>query len=274
MKQPMLATGQFVSTPRRQRVQADLVFTELVQRKAVRMPSHVHPEACVGLVLTGRYRQVVDGEAHDLRRGRAFFHPPAFAHRDEIGQGGASVFVIELGRQLLARIGVSLPAEALLATSAETATLAWRLREEIDADDPLSRIMRESLVLEIVCSLIRSSHRCRAPGWVLSAERELRARPEHRWTVVELARLAGAPPAELSRAFRVELGETVAQRVQRIRLEHARDLLVQGRRDLAEVAFSSGFADQSHLTRLFRRAYGVTPGAFRRRIQVSLGDRT
>jgi AraC-like DNA-binding protein len=31
----------------------------------------------------------------------------------------------------------------------------------------------------------------------------------------------------------------------------------------AEVAFALGFADQSHLSRQFKQAYGVTPGAYR-----------
>jgi AraC-like DNA-binding protein len=46
------------------------------------------------------------------------------------------------------------------------------------------------------------------------------------------------------------------------RLQRARRLLLQGV-SLAEAAFACGFADQSHLTRQFRRAYGVTPGRWR-----------
>ena len=43
------------------------------------------------------------------------------------------------------------------------------------------------------------------------------------------------------------------------RLRHARQLIARGA-PLAEVAADSGFADQSHMNRLFLRAFGYTPG--------------
>jgi hypothetical protein len=46
-----------------------------------------------------------------------------------------------------------------------------------------------------------------------------------------------------------------------LRGEAARTLLARGTA-LAEAAAASGFADQSHMTRLFVRAYGLTPGAY------------
>ena len=54
--------------------------------------------------------------------------------------------------------------------------------------------------------------------------------------------------------------------LRRLRLEQARRSLA---RDpdctLADAALQAGFADQSHFTRHFRRLFGVTPGAYRRR---------
>lgn len=48
-----------------------------------------------------------------------------------------------------------------------------------------------------------------------------------------------------------------------VRVDHARCLLPSGT-PLSSIAVSSGFADQSHLNRHFKRQYGFTPGAFRR----------
>jgi AraC-like DNA-binding protein len=47
------------------------------------------------------------------------------------------------------------------------------------------------------------------------------------------------------------------------RLNKARDLLRAGQ-TIADVAFEMGFADQSHLGRWFKRAFGITPGLYRR----------
>jgi AraC family transcriptional regulator len=48
------------------------------------------------------------------------------------------------------------------------------------------------------------------------------------------------------------------------RLERARELLETSAMPIAEVAERSGFASQSHLTRVFSGTFGVSPGQFRR----------
>lgn len=48
------------------------------------------------------------------------------------------------------------------------------------------------------------------------------------------------------------------------RVERAKDLLKEGNTPLAAVAIRVGFADQAHLTRVFRKIVGTTPGAWRR----------
>jgi AraC-like DNA-binding protein len=44
---------------------------------------------------------------------------------------------------------------------------------------------------------------------------------------------------------------------------HAKCLL-QEKQSISEIAFASGFADQSHMTRVFLRKVGITPGEWRR----------
>jgi transcriptional regulator GlxA family with amidase domain len=46
----------------------------------------------------------------------------------------------------------------------------------------------------------------------------------------------------------------------RQRLERCRNLIADGHTNLAEVASAAGFADQSHFTREYKRAFGTTPG--------------
>ena len=79
----------------------------------------------------------------------------------------------------------------------------------------------------------------------------------------DLARIAGASKYQLLRAFTKRYGLPPHAWLLSLRAERARSL-IQGGASLATAAARSGFADQSHMTRTFRRYYGYTPGAWQR----------
>jgi AraC family transcriptional regulator len=84
---------------------------------------------------------------------------------------------------------------------------------------------------------------------------------DSRLTIDMLAREAGLSVAHFSRAFRETMGRAPHQYLLSMRLEKARRLLEAPDANLSDVAHRTGFADQAHFTRLFKRSYGITPGA-------------
>jgi AraC-like DNA-binding protein len=80
----------------------------------------------------------------------------------------------------------------------------------------------------------------------------------------EIASAVGMDPFRLGRGFKLSTGMTLHQYVTRSRLRRARLLLAHGRLSLADIALEVGFSCQSHLTTLFHKHTGTTPGAFRR----------
>ncbi len=81
-------------------------------------------------------------------------------------------------------------------------------------------------------------------------------------TLDVLAREAGLSLTHFARAFKESVGRAPHQHLMTLRLERARRLLEAPDAALSDVAVRAGFADQSHFTRLFKRQFGVTPGAF------------
>jgi AraC-like DNA-binding protein len=79
----------------------------------------------------------------------------------------------------------------------------------------------------------------------------------------EAARLVHAHPAHLVRAFSGAFGIAPHQYLMSRRIDRARRLLLDGRPP-GEVAAATGFYDQSHLTRHFKRWVGVPPGRYAR----------
>src|SRR5262249_42753012 len=80
-------------------------------------------------------------------------------------------------------------------------------------------------------------------------------------TLGDLATAVGVNKFVLVRSFRRELGTTPHRYLTRLRIERARTMLARGVA-LREVAAASGFADQGHLTRHFKRIVGLTPGEY------------
>jgi AraC-like DNA-binding protein len=84
-------------------------------------------------------------------------------------------------------------------------------------------------------------------------------------TADDLAAAAGCSRFTATRAFTTVYGLAPSDYQRQLRLRAARSLLTGGA-TAAEAAACAGFADQAHLTRWFRRCYGVTPGAYRQAV--------
>ena len=87
----------------------------------------------------------------------------------------------------------------------------------------------------------------------------------------ELERIAGYDRWSIARQFRAAYGTSPTRYRTTRRLEVARQLLRAGM-SVADAASSSGFADQSHLTRAFKSAHGITPGAWLSAVSQGLDD--
>jgi AraC-like DNA-binding protein len=81
-------------------------------------------------------------------------------------------------------------------------------------------------------------------------------------TLADVAAAAGCSRFAAYRAFRGRHGLSPSEYQRQLRLRAARRDLASGVA-VADAAAAAGFADQAHLTRWFRRCYGITPGAYR-----------
>lgn len=205
-------------------------------------------EAGPGDVIT-----VNPGEVHDGApvgdRGRAWrilYLDPATisaAHQD-VAEGGSEF--LELTRPVV--------------SDARIAHVIRALFEATRRDhDP---IWQEELLLRAVAALVHQrTAAVPAPCNIARARNLIDGDPAAAITLEDLARVSGLSRFQIVRGFARATGLTPHAYIVQKRIDLARRLIANGA-PLADTAASSGFSDQSHMTRIFTARYGVTPRAY------------
>lgn len=149
--------------------------------------------------------------------------------------------------------------------------LAPVLVSALDGAAPAPPLVVDHLVLAAAAHLASAFGRLRprqagglAPWQEARARERIAADLGGASGLADIARECGLSPCHFARSFRLSTGMTPHEWLQTCRLARARELLLGSRLSLAEIAVAAGFADQSHFTRMFRRAQGAPPGAWRR----------
>jgi LacI family transcriptional regulator len=99
---------------------------------------------------------------------------------------------------------------------------------------------------------------------VVRALRYIRSHATTNPYVGDIARIAGIARTTLQQRFRAIVGRTVLEEVQRVRIEHAKALLIGSDLKTETISERCGFASSQRFSVLFRQHTGVPPGRYRR----------
>jgi transcriptional regulator GlxA family with amidase domain len=96
------------------------------------------------------------------------------------------------------------------------------------------------------------------------------ARPEHRWTVESLAKLAGLSRAAFARRFVRSTGAPPLEYLTDLRMQLAAARLRETDEPLVAIAISVGYVSEFAFAKAFKRRFGRAPGLFRRGTPITL----
>lgn len=245
---------------------------------------HAHESLQAMLVEHGRVELVVRGTPHTAEPGHVVLVESWEPHAVRALPGGATVVMVLVAPDVLAEAASArdrrdLPTVFPMAIRRDAA-LRRALRTVADLHEArATRLAVDEAVVTAVAGLVRMATGAAdadAPGpargtgaaAVGRALEYLRARAAENVSLDELAAAAHLSKYHLAREFTRRVGRSPHAYQLHVRLGRARQLLVEGRSS-AEVALALGFADQSHFTLAFRRAFGVPPGRFVRALVPS-----
>ena len=146
---------------------------------------------------------------------------------------------------------------------------------EVAAGGPGGRLCYDALSLQASVHILRkyasvrfkmpSAHGQFRPAHTRLIEEYIAQNISRNITLDELATLCGCTPIQFARKFNAHYGMRPHAFVIKQKVEQACQHLRKGNLALKEVALASGFADQSHLNRVFRQQLDCTPAEYRRR---------
>jgi transcriptional regulator GlxA family with amidase domain len=80
----------------------------------------------------------------------------------------------------------------------------------------------------------------------------------------DVARIAGISPGHFSKLVTERMGRSFTDLLTQMRVDRAKELVLASNLNFTAIALDCGFCDQSHLNKHFRKATGLSPGAYRR----------
>ncbi|WP_179400917.1 helix-turn-helix domain-containing protein [Burkholderia guangdongensis] len=238
----------------------------------------------VGISLNGGHRRTIfRGAAQAERR---FQHDSIYIrdfsedYRADL-YGKFDFVLVELSRAYLDRLGDEHDDMAIAGLTCaidtcdpELGRLAHTVADNLDAPGVLNALFVEQTGLAIGAHLARRYGNALArdlrrkgalsPAKTALAKELLMENADLGVSIADVANECGFSRAYFIRAFSRTTGRTPHQWLLERRVDQARQLIETSDMMLADIATACGFADQSHLTRVFVKVYGHPPGAWRR----------
>jgi len=230
-------------------------------------PMHVHDAWTLLIVDDGAVRYDLDRHEHGTPLGTVTLLPPHVPHNGSPATpDGFRKRVVYLdGSRLSAGLigaavdGPDLPDPLLRRRVGQLHAALGRPGDELEAESRLTLVAER---LRVHLTRRDPAPPRRDPALARQLRELLDARVAAGVTLEEAARLLHAHPAHLVRAFSTAYGIAPHQYLMSRRIGRARRLLLDGVPP-GEVASVTGFYDQAHLTRHFKKLVGVTPGRYR-----------
>ena len=245
---------------------------------AHRYPRHAHEYSVVGLVERGLQSYSYRGSRHVTPAGRIFVVNPDEPHTGEPASPAGYIYrTLYLERAFLSGALRELRGPASRSAHIRDAvlddpTLARSLsafHRALEREAPT--VEQESLLLQalvvlftryadVACSTPPNG---KEPGPVAAACDYMQAHSDRDISLSDLAQIARLSPWYFARAFEKAMALSPHAYLEGVRIRKACALLDRGE-TVVGAALSAGYADQSHMTKRFRRFLGITPGQYRR----------
>jgi AraC-like DNA-binding protein len=236
-------------------------------------PPHIHEEYCLVVMLQGVETHVCRGRSYNAFAGCLMLINADEAHSSK--SVGTEYRIIHISPKAINRIGFEVSGRNLETpyfsnpVIKDPSVFRALLDLHLKLEQNTSHLEQESDLISAVGLLLARQNKIHSTLQPLGKEPHriklvrdyLKSHYAENVSLSQLASIANLSPFYLLRVFHNEVGFPPHEYQTQVRIAHAKRLIQNGH-TISQAAHESGFFDQSHLNRNFKRIVGITPGQY------------
>lgn len=258
-----LKTGKFLGNNKSIFQNGGIIVSETEYHQKVFEGWHAHDNYHLTFILRGGNCEQRKGTEIQSTPGTLLFYRRGEFHRNTATLHPSKNLNLEITDKFLVKYEARFPAfDSNFRQSAKFSLL--KIYKEFFTNDSQTSDAIHSLTLALLDSPFEDKSLNKTPTWIKTMREILNDRWNEVISLDELSQLVGVHPVTISKKFPKYFACTLGEYIRKIKVEKSLDLLVQPHLNLSEITYLCGFADQSHLTRVFKSSTGFTPLEFRK----------
>ena len=146
---------------------------------------------------------------------------------------------------------------------------AKHLQKEKHTQNPVDHVF-----IDVYNKFIKQkSAQKKTPAWVKELKQIIQDQVDSNLNLTDISKSLDINPSYLSREFSKHFNQlSFGEYIRKLRIEKAIELMQQNKYTLTEIAYLTGFSDQSHFTRIFKQHTGKSPSLYKKEREKSKGE--
>lgn len=226
-----------------------------------KVEKHFHKKPYLCLLMNGLYEENRYKDSEIIKTGTTLFRPANHEHANNFSNDKGVCLNVEINK----------PSEFFLQNNLKVANFRQQQKGSIDVYKLLFGIKNKlpKDVLNMYCyeSIVSHFNNFEVKGnlnWVQLMKDTIRSNPFASISLTKLSLEFDLHPNYIVRKFKEVTGYKLSDYLNKIRIEESLTKLVSSKENLSNIAYDTGFYDQSHFNRNFKKHFSATPKEFRK----------
>ena len=268
----ILGKGAYYGEIRSESESAGIILSEY-DYTAEKTDWHHHENPYFMYLIQGNLYDRNEKRETQCSAGDLMFHNWQEAHWNQKESREARGFHIEFDRSWYGKhkLGVDLWEGSQRIADPRVHHILARIYAEFKRKDAYTELSIELLLIELCESVEQREFQnpSKEPDWIARLKNMVHSQ-DMPLDLASLSKSLGVHPVHISRAMPRYLSSTLGVYIRDQRIKQSMSYLMDEHSSitLSQIAYICGFSDQSHFTRSFKARFGITPGAYRKRLKT------